>query len=588
MKKTVTLLALILLFNDCVRAETINNSLFSPAGIINRQNKEQLKDLQKEEKFIETTIDKEKEQKKQKEKLKQIKHEDENFTYNPDFYLKQINFVGNTKISDKKLQKLSKKYINETVYLSDIQNLLKTITELYHDKGYISSYAYLPDQQIEDGVLTINIQEDLLGDYKVYGNRWERNWYFENVIFNSNGVEKGKVFNVKNLQGALKTINNEDYINSITTVEKDENGNTVVELNVQDRLPINLNLIWDDYGRDLTGRQRFTPILGVDNLTGFGDKIYGGAVLSSNSTGVLAGYNIPISKYGTRLAFDYSYSTVKMGGIFEKYKIHGNSSDYSLKIVQPIINDAMKEVNSSIGIDFINSSSESDFFQTSLSDYALRVLRASVNGVFDDSTGRTLAELGVSYGFNGLGAHCEKNNPYDLNFVKVSAGATRVQRIRQESLAILRINGQYSPNKLFSTEQMYLGGVYSIRGYQPSEILGDYGVAGSLEFRVPFPFLKQILPEKYKHLSRKVQLVAFYDFGYVKDNDNLYGYPKNFLHSTGFGGNINITDSICVQLGVGFPLGNKPYNEGNGRFYFSISSDVDRLLLKPKQKKQRL
>ncbi|MDO5305964.1 MAG: ShlB/FhaC/HecB family hemolysin secretion/activation protein, partial [bacterium] len=121
-----------------------------------------------------------------------------------------------------------------------------------------------------------------------------------------------------------------------------------------------------------------------------------------------------------------------------------------------------------------------------------------------------------------------------LNFVKVSAGATRVQRIRQESLAILRVNGQYSPNKLFSTEQMYLGGVYSIRGYQPSEILGDYGVAGSLEFRVPFPFLKQILPEKYKHLSRKVQLVAFYDFGYVKDNDNLYAYAKKFFPSTGF------------------------------------------------------
>lgn len=582
MKKVIFFLALIIFFNDCANAETLNNSIYSPAGIINRQNKEQLKDLKIEEKLIETTIDKPKDKKEQEDIEEQL--EDNNLIYNPDFYLKQINFVGNTKISNKKLQKLSKKYINEKVYLSDIQNLVKTINQLYHDKGFISSYAYLPDQQIENGVLTINIQEDILSDYKVYGNKWEREWYFENVIFRPNRVKRGEVFNVKNLQGALKAVSNEDYINSVTSVEKDKDGNTVVELNVQDRLPINLNLIWDDYGRDLTGRQRFTPILGIDNLTGFGDKIYGGAVLSSKSTGVLAGYSIPISKYGTRLAFDYSYSSVKMGGIFEKYKISGNSSDYSIKIIQPVINDAVKEVTSSVGIDFVNSSSKSDFFQTTLSDYALRVLRANINGVFDDSLGRTLAEIGVSYGFNGLGARSDNNSPYDLDFVKISAGATRVQRIKQESLAILRLNGQYSPNKLFSNEQMYLGGVYSIRGYQPSEILGDYGVAGSLEFRVPFPFLKQILPEKYKHLSKKIQIVAFYDFGYVKDNGNLYGYPKNFLHSTGFGGNINISDSVCVQLGVGFPLGNKHYNESNGRFYFSVSSDVDKLLFKPKQR----
>ena len=58
MKKIYILLALILFFSDCTYAETLDSSLFSPAGIINRQNKEQLKDLKIEEKLIETTIDK--------------------------------------------------------------------------------------------------------------------------------------------------------------------------------------------------------------------------------------------------------------------------------------------------------------------------------------------------------------------------------------------------------------------------------------------------------------------------------------------------------------------------------------------------
>lgn len=576
MKKIYILLALILFFSDCTYAETLDSSLFSPAGIINRQNKEQLKDLKTEEKLIETTIDKKPAIKEDTEEF-----QDENYTYNPSFPISEIIFVGNTKISDKKLKKLSKKYINTTVKLSDIQNLVKTITEKYHEKGYISSYAYLPEQEIDSGVLTINIHEGLTGDCNVYGNRWERDWYFENV-FKSNKLEKGKVFNVKHLQGALKDLDEEDYITPITTIEKDKNGNTVVELKVQDRLPLNVNLIWDDYGRDMTGRQRFTPLLGINNLTGFGDKIYGGAVISSRSIGSLAGYNAPISKFGTRLAFDYSYSRVNLGGIYKQYQINGTSTDYSLRIIQPIVNDATKEISSSVGINFVNSSSKSDFYQTSLSDYGLRVLRANIDGIFDDSYGRTIADIGFNYGIDGLGAHCESGSPYKKNFFKVTAAVTRVQRVRKESLAIFRLNGQYSPDKLFATEQMYLGGVYSIRGYQPSEILGDYGIAGSLEFRVPVPFLKEVLPEKYKDLSRKIQLAAFYDFGYVKDNGNLYGYPKNFLHSIGFGANLNITDTINVQLGVGFPLGNKPYNEGSGRYYFSVSSDLDKLLLKPK------
>ena len=48
---------------------------------------------------------------------------------------------------------------------------------------------------------------------------------------------------------------------------------------------------------------------------------------------------------------------------------------------------------------------------------------------------------------------------------------------------------------------MFIGGAYSIRGYQPSELIGDYGIAGSLELRTPIPGIKAIFPKKYEVLE---------------------------------------------------------------------------------------
>ena len=87
-----------------------------------------------------------------------------------------------------------------------------------------------------------------------------------------------------------------------------------------------------------------------------------------------------------------------------------------------------------------------------------------------------------------------------------------------------------------------------------------------------------------KHWSNNIKLAAFYDWGYVKEHNNLYGYPQNFLHSVGVGTYINLTDAIYVQVGVGIPLGKKYYNEENARMYFAINTDIDKILLKPKER----
>ena len=497
----------------------------------------------------------------------------EGVLYNPHFLLQKINFEGNTKIPSEELEKLGLEVLGEDVFFDELLEVCQKVTNYYRAKGYLTSYATVPPQRIVDGVATIRIVESKVGEMNIEGEKWTREWYLRHIIMGKAGLREGDVFNAKNLQRAMKEINKEDYVQVQTEVERQAEGdeNTTITLNVRDRFPVNLNFSYDDYGRSYTGSQRVSFLVGMDNLTGLGDKIYGGTILSSGATGWMAGYSLPVSSYGTRLSFDFSDSHVRLGGPYKNLNVKGNAQSYFFKLTQPIIQTAKSDLIFYTGYDYVNANTSANIAGNPLrlSNYNLNVWRSGLYGMTDDNYGRWLGNLGVDFGMGGDGHGAIQ----DTTFFKVTAGATRVQRLFGRSMGIVRVNGQYSPNKLFAAEQMQMGGPYTLRGYQPAELIGDYGVTGTVEYRFPVPFLDRILPR----VDERLKLAIFYDWGWLGENGGIYNYPQQFLHSVGFGTYVNFTDWLTAQIGVGFPLG-RDYNENTARFYFSVNSDLDRLI----------
>ena len=497
----------------------------------------------------------------------------EGVLYNPHFLLQKINFEGNTKIPSEELEKLGLEVLGEDVFFDELLEVCQKVTNYYRAKGYLTSYATVPPQRIVDGVATIRIDESKVGEMNIEGEKWTREWYLRHIIMGKAGLREGDVFNAKNLQRAMKEINKEDYVQVQTEVERQAEGdeNTTITLNVRDRFPVNLNFSYDDYGRSYTGSQRVSFLVGMDNLTGLGDKIYGGTILSSGATGWMAGYSLPVSSYGTRLSFDFSDSHVRLGGPYKNLNVKGNAQSYFFKLTQPIIQTAKSDLIFYTGYDYVNANTSANIAGNPLrlSNYNLNVWRSGLYGMTDDNYGRWLGNLGVDFGMGGDGHGAIQ----DTTFFKVTAGATRVQRLFGRSMGIVRVNGQYSPNKLFAAEQMQMGGPYTLRGYQPAELIGDYGVTGTVEYRFPVPFLDRILPK----VDERLKLAVFYDWGWLGENGGIYNYPQQFLHSVGFGTYVNFTDWLTAQVGVGFPLG-RDYNENTARFYFSVNSDLDRLI----------
>ena len=497
----------------------------------------------------------------------------EGMLYNPHFLLQKINFEGNTQIPTEELEKLGLEVLGEDIFFDELLEVCQKVTNYYRAKGYLTSYATVPPQRIVDGVATIKIIESKVGELNIEGEKWTREWYLRHIIMGKAGLREGDVFNAKNLQRAMKEINREDYVQVQTEVERQQEGeeNTAITLNVRDRFPVNLNFSYDDYGRSYTGAQRVSFLVGMDNLTGLGDKIYGGTILSSGATGWMAGYSLPVSSYGTRLSFDFSDSHVRLGGPYKGLNVKGNAQSYFFKLTQPLIQTAKSDLIFYTGYDYVNANTSANIAGNPLrlSNYNLHVWRSGLYGMTDDNYGRWIGNFGFDFGLTGDGHGAVQ----DTTFVKLTAGATRVQRLFGRSLGIVRVGGQYSPNKLFAAEQMQMGGPYTLRGYQPAELIGDYGVTGTVEYRFPVPFLDRVAPK----IDERLKLAVFYDWGWLGENGGIYNYPQQFLHSVGFGTYVNFTDWLTAQIGVGFPLG-RDYNENTARFYFSVNSDLDRLI----------
>ena len=498
----------------------------------------------------------------------------EGVLYNPHFLLEKINFEGNTQVSEEELNKLALEILGEDIFFDELLEVCSKVTNLYHEKGYLTSYATVPPQRIVDGVATIKIIESKVGELNIEGEKWTREWYLRHIIMGKAGLREGDVFNAKNLQRAMKEINREDYVKVQTEVERAAEGeqNTAITLNVRDRFPVNAGFMYDDYGRSYTGAQRVSFLLGMDNLTGLGDKIYGGTIISSGATGWMAGYSLPVSPYGTRFSFDFTDSHVRLGGPMKSSNIRGNAQSYFFKFTHPLVQTAKSDLYLYTGYDLVNASTTMNYpTRVPLSDYTLNVWRTGLYGMTDDDYGRWIGNLAIDFGMGGSDKIA--GSQADTTFVKFGASATRVQRLFSRSMGIVRVSGQYSPNNLFAAEQMQLGGPYTLRGYQPAQLIGDYGVSGTIEYRTPIPFLDRVWP----WLDDRLRFAAFYDWGYIGENGNIYNYPQQFLHSVGFGGYLTLTQWLTAQVGVGFPFGND-YQENTARFYFCVNSDLDRLI----------
>lgn len=415
-------------------------------------------------------------------------------------FVRDIMVTGNTVFSDAEINEVTAPYKNRTLVTEDLERLRLALTLLYINKGYLTSGAIIPDQEVQAGVVAVHIIEGRLTNINVEGNRWFSTSYIHDRI------ELGSQTPVRlePLQDQLQILQQDRRIERINAELKpgDEPGQSMLNVRVQDKQPFHAIMEVNNYQTPLVGEIRGMGTLIDDNLTGHGDPLSLSYGQSSGAFPIVdASYALPMNRYGTTFSPYYRrYDFKLIEDPFGPLGLKTSTEIIGMSLRQPIYRSVTDEVALSIIGEHLFT--QSFIFNGTPDKQPFNIFPGFQNGAAtvsalrfaQDWTHRTIDTVlalrsRFSVGLNVLGATINPNSDTpDGQFFSWLGQAQAIQQFGEKLFGMQlleRMDLQLTNSPLFPLEQVALGGRYTVRGYREVTTLRDNVFLASIESRFP-------------------------------------------------------------------------------------------------------
>lgn len=482
----------------------------------------------------------------------------------------EFRFEGNTAISDAELAEATKEFIGKPISFAELFQARSAVTQLYIERGYITSGALIPPQTLEDGIVTIQVVEGTLEEINVSGTRRLNSDYVRSRI----ALATYKPLNRERLLQSLQLLQLNPLIQNISAelAAGTQPGSSVLEVTVSEADTLSGLISIDNNRAPSVGTVNRRVQITEANLSGAGDTISLGYSNTDGSNGIDFSYTLPINARNGTLRFSYgTTSSVVIEPPFNRLDINASSRYYELTLRQPLVQTPTEEF--AIGLTASRQESETSVleipFPLSLGADDEGRTRISALRFFQEWTKRNSREVlaarsQFSVGLNTLSSTINEQAP-DSRFFSWRGQAQWVRLLAPETLFLIRGDVQLADRALVPLEQIGLGGQQTIRGYRQDLLLTDNGALISAEVRVPVLRLPQ--------WETLVQLAPFVDLGGGWNREGRPDPDPSFLASLGLGLQLQVSNYLSVRLDYGIPLVSVSSSERTWQesgFYFSV------------------
>jgi len=445
-----------------------------------------------------------------------------------------------------------------------------------HDRPLVD--VVVPNQPMNatNGVVQIVLIEGRVG--KMVIRNEGKQWFKEESISKSIRLQPGDTVSEKKLMADIDWLNRNPFRDVVPSFRQgDQAGQSDLQLEVRDRIPLRAFAGYEDTGTEATGRDRL--------LAGFnwGDAFLQGhqlnyqystdaefKTLMAHSASYIAPlpWRHTLSVYGTYVDID---APADDGGNITA-KNYQAALRYSVPL--PLFRNYQHEAFA--GFDYKHNETDLLFGGNSAAPTEAEVAQivAGYNGSFSDAWGRT--SLGVQ-GFYSPGGLTDKNEdiPFggstnilgqhqgaEANYYYGRVTVERVTRLPWNFSWIIRGGGQMASGNLIPSEQLGVGGYNTVRGYDEREANGDRGFVASSELRTPAIIALGRIPKW--NVQDQLQFVAFTDYGLVENVDPTPTTPATLTtaeipgettsHLWSVGGGLRYTISRYFSLRVDYAV----------------------------------
>ena len=401
--------------------------------------------------------------------------------------VKDVVIADALKLDPAKADAITAPYENTCVDVIGIQTLLSEITKFYIDHGYVASRAYLPAQDLSTGTLRIQVVEGKIGQVILD----EESKGSANLV-TAFPMKPGKDLNLRDFEQGLDQVNRLQSNNAtLELVPGAQVGESVVMIRNQPSKRWHMNVTGDNYGTTTTGRAQVGATLGVDNLLGLNDYI---SITERPSDWPFTDSDKQSSATTGIFSLPFRYTTFTMGYTYSNYDstlptpggvslaLSGDNQAAFATIDHVLYRDQDSRLTANLGATRKTANNYVDDTKLDVSSRTLTVMDVGLNYSTVLVGGSANASVGYSRGLDIFGAMDDTSGLPDTapraQFSKLtaSAGYYRPFELWEQSFSVsTQVSGQYALDTLYGSEQVSVGGIYTVRGFYEEVLAGDHG-----------------------------------------------------------------------------------------------------------------
>lgn len=501
--------------------------------------------------------------------------------------VKHIQFVGGTAYPLDSLAAPFSQYVGKKVPLSSLLAATDSITQRYHRDGFVLSYAYLPADNFQDGVVKIGLVEGYISATQIHSDNQQVGRWLSKL---SKHIMEEKPLTQDTFERYTILMSRTPDTKVTASANNPNNIYGATTLNVQALRPRNWNIATavDTRKGDSSAVVNAT----LSGLSTYGEQLGIATLipLESDTRKTYAGLNYQqyLGDDGLLMQLkgsyykqkDKDYNTIlslpdgiTVGSQNTQTQYNGGVVfSYPLKLTrkqQWTVSGELDYLDKKYDYDLVARRGER---QVQLPGISQRIrypaAEISLTGYREYDQAYWNTKFNVRQGMDGLGAINSTPNA-DLTFTRWKFNGDAAYLFDKKWRLSTSVQGDWSDNDLPEPERVNFGALHYGRGYPDSDAQGDYGVGGQVEMR----YIHNLDQGEW---LKTIQPYTVVDAAHTEFNQQ--GLPKQNLSSYAIGVMFGDNRHYTLSVEAARPIGDLPVDSNsrdwryNATFTYNFSA----------------
>jgi len=483
--------------------------------------------------------------------------------------VKDFRFSGNTVFPSAELRGLVQEFIGKTLDFNGLNDAASRVQRHYRERGYFLAVAYLPQQEIKDGIVEIAVLEGRLGQINLQVDpKTKLKESFARGILAAH-LKPGDLITENSLERPLLLLRDLPGMEVTSELGPSKSQLGAADLTVkisESAKPFDGYVDADNHGNRFSGEYRIGINLNTGDLTGYGDLLsFRGFITDESMKFGRLSYVIPIGYYGTRIGASATGFQYRLGKDFADLGANGEGQVYTLYALHPILRsrnanlfvqgaaerkDLEDRQDNAPGGPAVVDQTITNGKLGVVGDFRDRLMSGGLNSYSATVTaGKLEIQPDSALGFDQAPGTGPQTNGH---FSKLNLEFRRLQRISDQFNLLFAYTAQGANKNLAAAEKMALGGPTGVRAYPVGEAPGDVGQLGTLELRYIVP--------KLQVFGGDLTLSTFVDHGQVltlkspPSADPTQFKNKRSISGAGVGISLGREGNFLLRVDIATPL----------------------------------